>query len=65
MLTGANHDGAKGLRAISDAGGTAIVQAPATAEVSYMPQAALAASPAARSITLNDMPAALMEMVEQ
>ncbi len=65
VLTGANHDGAKGLRAISDAGGTAIVQAPATAEVSYMPQAALAASPAARSITLNDMPAALMEMVEQ
>ena len=32
VLTGANADGARGLRRISDRGGLAIVQDPATAE---------------------------------
>lgn len=41
VLTGANADGAAGLAAIKARGGLAIVQDPATAEVAYMPQAAL------------------------
>lgn len=41
VLTGANADGANGLKAIKTYGGVTIVQNPATAEVSYMPQAAL------------------------
>jgi two-component system chemotaxis response regulator CheB len=40
VLTGANADGAEGLRCISDRGGMAIVQDPATAESKAMPEAA-------------------------
>ncbi len=65
VMTGANHDGARGLRAVCDVGGHAIVQAPATAEVAYMPEAALAACPGARAIDLEDMPSALEEMLDQ
>jgi two-component system chemotaxis response regulator CheB len=42
LLTGANGDGAKGLKAIKDAGGLTIVQDPATADSTAMPRAALA-----------------------
>ncbi len=41
VLTGANHDGAQGLKRIRGQGGLAIVQNPADAEFSTMPQAAL------------------------
>jgi len=44
VLTGANADGARGLKAIKAAGGLAIVQDPADAESSQMPAAALAAT---------------------
>jgi two-component system, chemotaxis family, protein-glutamate methylesterase/glutaminase len=43
VLSGANSDGADGLRVIAEAGGTTIVQDPLTAEVATMPQAALKA----------------------
>ncbi|KQM97437.1 chemotaxis protein CheB [Sphingobium sp. Leaf26] len=55
VLTGANHDGAAGLKAVADAGGIAIVQHPADAQVPTMPQAALAACPSARVMTLDDL----------
>ena len=45
VLTGANQDGAKGLKAVVEAGGTAIVQSPEDAFASAMPEAALAACP--------------------
>ncbi|MBN1178521.1 MAG: chemotaxis protein CheB [Anaerolineae bacterium] len=41
ILTGANNDGARGLRRIKEHGGLAVVQEPDTAEVSYMPRAAI------------------------
>jgi two-component system chemotaxis response regulator CheB len=41
LLTGANHDGAAGLAGMRVAGALTIVQNPATAEVSTMPEAAL------------------------
>ncbi len=44
VLTGANADGSKGLKKIKEGGGLAIVQDPLTAEVPYMPQAALNAT---------------------
>jgi two-component system, chemotaxis family, protein-glutamate methylesterase/glutaminase len=47
VLTGANADGAAGLRSVVDRGGLAIVQDPATAESATMPQAALRAVPTA------------------
>ena len=44
ILTGANHDGAAGLRRIGRSGGLTIVQDPAGAEHSAMPKAAIAAA---------------------
>jgi two-component system chemotaxis response regulator CheB len=44
VLTGANSDGARGLRAIREAGGLAVVQDPASAAVPDMPRAAIAAA---------------------
>ena len=41
LLSGANADGANGLDKIGKAGGLVIIQDPKTAEVSYMPAAAL------------------------
>jgi two-component system chemotaxis response regulator CheB len=43
ILTGANDDGADGVRRVRSAGGTVIVQEPDSAEVPEMPRAALAA----------------------
>ena len=53
VLTGANADGADGLRRISDRGGLAIVQEPGTAESRMMPTAAQQAVPRARIMTLD------------
>jgi len=52
ILTGANADGAEGLRRVSDLGGLAIIQDPATAESSMMPAAAQRAVPRARVMPL-------------
>ena len=41
IMTGANADGANGLHAVKNKGGLALVQDPGSAEVSFMPQAAL------------------------
>lgn len=62
VLTGANQDGAAGLRAVAEAGGIAIVQDPATAEMPAMPAAALAACPAARTMTLDAISSYLLEL---
>jgi two-component system chemotaxis response regulator CheB len=53
VLTGANEDGALGLRRIADRGGYAIVQDPGTAELPVMPMAALRAVPTARVVRLD------------
>jgi two-component system chemotaxis response regulator CheB len=53
IMTGANADGAEGLARIAERGGMAVVQDPATAEVSTMPQAALRAVPKARVFPLD------------
>lgn len=55
VLTGANHDGAQGLKAIGNAGGIAMVEDPETAEVSTMPAAALAACPSARAMSFDQI----------
>lgn len=59
ILTGANSDGATGLRAICDAGGIALVQSPDGAEGKAMPLAALEACPEARSLSLSQISAVL------
>ncbi|MEO5576765.1 MAG: chemotaxis protein CheB [Gaiellaceae bacterium] len=55
VLTGANEDGAAGLAAIKRNGGVSIVQDPRTAARSEMPAAALAASPAAAVLPLDEI----------
>ena len=44
VLTGANNDGARGLKAIKARGGLAIVQNPRTAEFATIPEAAITAT---------------------
>ena len=55
VLTGANGDGSHGLKTIKARGGLAIVQNPATAEVRYMPQAALGATAVDRIVELEEL----------
>lgn len=61
VLTGANHDGARGLAAVSAGGGLALVQDPASAEVAAMPAAAIAAVPSARVLPLDGIATYLTE----
>lgn len=61
VLTGANHDGAAGLKAVAEAGGVAIVEDPKTAEVPTMPAAALAACPSAKAMPLDQIITYLQE----
>lgn len=65
VLTGANDDGADGLAAVADAGGVAIVQDPATAERSEMPEAALARVPDALVVPLARIGATVTRAVRQ
>jgi two-component system chemotaxis response regulator CheB len=62
VLTGANSDGARGLKRIADRGGLAMVQRPETAESPTMPAAALRAVPRARSLTLDEIAAVLSSL---
>ena len=55
ILTGNNDDGAAGLARIAAAGGTTVVQDPATSERSSMPGAALAATPAALVLGIDEI----------
>ncbi len=59
VLTGANADGAAGLRRIADRGGHAVVQHPDTAEVRVMPRSALKAVPEACVLPLEEIGAHL------
>ena len=53
VLSGANHDGAAGLKAVAEAGGVAIIQDRAEAYATAMPDAALQACPTASVMTLD------------
>ncbi len=60
LLTGANHDGAKGLARIKQAGGYAIVQDPDTAESREMPAAGIAAASVDQVLPLEQIAAAIV-----
>lgn len=62
VLTGASQDGARGLARIAAAGGLVIVQDPSTAESITMPNAAIAAVPNARILSLAAIAAQLIEL---
>lgn len=55
ILTGSNNDGALGLKAIKDAGGTTIVQNPSVAESPEMPNAAIEIAEPQLVLPLHDI----------
>jgi two-component system chemotaxis response regulator CheB len=55
VLSGANEDGAEGVRAILSRGGRCFAQDPASAEFTEMPMAALAVSPAVTKVKTSEM----------
>jgi two-component system, chemotaxis family, protein-glutamate methylesterase/glutaminase len=62
VLTGANSDGAEGLRKIKEAGGLTIVQEPESAEVDVMPLAAIDAAKPKYILPLSLISAMLNEL---
>ena len=65
VLSGANHDGANGLAAIHAAGGLGIVQDPASASVTAMPQAALQRAAASQVLSPQGIAALLVSLHAQ
>lgn len=63
VLTGANSDGAAGLRRLARRGGYAVVQDPRTAEAPTMPGAALEAVPAATVLPLDEIAPHLLAII--
>lgn len=55
ILTGANEDGARGLKVIKKQGGLAIVQSPEEAEYPFMPNASAKAVKPDAILTLNEI----------
>ncbi len=63
ILTGANSDGAMGLKTIKDKGGITIVQDPLTAESAVMPQSAIRACDPDYVLPLDEIASVLIEIV--
>lgn len=61
LLTGANHDGARGLQMIRRLGGLTLVQDPSEAAVPTMPQAAIGLGAADAILTLEQISRVLIE----
>jgi two-component system, chemotaxis family, protein-glutamate methylesterase/glutaminase len=62
ILTGANDDGARGLARIREVGGVALIQEPSSATKRAMPEAAIAATPAAAILPLEEIGAYIHEL---
>jgi two-component system, chemotaxis family, protein-glutamate methylesterase/glutaminase len=62
LLTGANEDGAHGLACLRAMGGATFVQAPETASIRTMPEAALRIDPQHRVVPLLEIALALGEL---
>ena len=62
VMTGANDDGALGLRAVIESGGAGVVEDPEFAYAPTMPAAALRASPGAETLTLDGIASHLLSL---
>ena len=62
VLTGANDDGARGLRAVGARGGAALVERVETAYAPAMPAAALHACPTAEELDLGGVVSRLLQL---
>ena len=63
ILSGAGSDGAIGVRAVKEAGGIILVQAPEEAEYSSMPRSAIASGVADFILPVRDLAARLVELI--
>ncbi len=63
ILTGANDDGSRGLKYLKDIGGLAIVQNPATAEVSSMPEKAIERTQVDHILTIEEIATFLNKLI--
>ncbi|WP_062267382.1 chemotaxis protein CheB [Endozoicomonas arenosclerae] len=62
VLTGANRDGAEGIKAIKQAGGVTVVQNPETSEVPIMPKSAISTGCVDYILDLNDIAICLKDL---
>ncbi len=62
VLSGTGSDGTEGLRAVRAEGGIALVEDPATARFSGMPESAIAAGAADRVLTIEELARELTEL---
>jgi len=65
LLTGMGHDGARGLKAIRDAGGRTIAQDEASCVIFGMPRAAIEMEAAEQVLPLDDIPAAVVNLLHR
>ena len=65
ILSGTASDGTLGLRAIFGAGGICMVQEPSTAKYDGMPQSAIDAGYVTHILPVEQMPAMLIELIQQ
>lgn len=61
ILSGANDDGAKGIKEIKEAGGITLAQNPETAEFALMPQAAIETGAVDFILTIDEIALFIME----
>ena len=62
LLTGMGRDGAEGLKAIKEAGGTTLAQDEATSAVFGMPRAAIELGAVDRVLAIDEVPRVLLEL---
>ncbi len=65
VLTGANHDGAAGIRMIKEYGGITVAQEPAAAAFATMPQAAVDTGTVDRALSLREIGEFIQKVVEK
>ena len=65
ILTGANSDGSQGLKRINDNSGLTLVQDPKTAEVAFMPQAAIDFHKVDYILSLNEIAPFLCQLMQK